>query len=62
VQRLSQALGAYGRLTALPGVHRFELYIPPAIRMMSRALKHVPDLRADELRKLTKGFRRQLTP
>jgi mannose-1-phosphate guanylyltransferase len=62
VQRLSQALGAYGRLTALPGVHRFELYIPPAIRMISRALKHVPDLRADELRKLTKGFGRQLTP
>ena len=46
VQRLAQALGAYGRLSALPGTQRFALYIKPAMQMMSRALKHVKGLNA----------------
>jgi len=41
VQRLAQALGAYGRLSALPGTKRFAQYIQPACEMMLRMLKHV---------------------
>jgi len=37
VQRISQALGAYGRLGRLPGGNRFRGYIPPACAMMFRA-------------------------
>ena len=50
IQRLAQALGAYGRLSALPGTARFADYIPPALRMMARALNHVEGL--DHLRAL----------
>ena len=39
VQRLSQALGAYGRLGTLPGGQRFQGYIPPACSMMRRVAK-----------------------
>jgi NDP-sugar pyrophosphorylase family protein/aminoglycoside/choline kinase family phosphotransferase len=48
VQRLSQALGAYGRLSAVPGMERFRQYIPGALSMMQRALAHAggaPQLR-----------------
>jgi aminoglycoside/choline kinase family phosphotransferase len=38
IQRLAQAMGAYGRLAAAPGTARFARYIPPAIEMMSRAI------------------------
>lgn len=37
VQRLSQALGAYGRLSGLAGGQRFRGYIPPACTMIRRA-------------------------
>lgn len=48
VQRLSQALGAYGRLSAMPGMGRFADHIPPALDMMSRALSYIEDLPAME--------------
>ncbi len=38
VQRLVQALGAYGRLSALPGCARFAAYVPPALALLRRAL------------------------
>ncbi len=38
VERLAQALGAYGRLCAQPDTAWFGEYIPPALRMMQRAL------------------------
>jgi NDP-sugar pyrophosphorylase family protein/aminoglycoside/choline kinase family phosphotransferase len=38
VQRLAQALGAFGRLSALSDTSRFAAYIPPALVMMRRAL------------------------
>jgi len=44
VQRLAQALGAFGRLSALPGMRRFDAYIPPAVQMMRRALGHIEGL------------------
>jgi NDP-sugar pyrophosphorylase family protein/aminoglycoside/choline kinase family phosphotransferase len=40
IQRLAQALGAYGRLAAAHGTARFARYIPPAIEMMNRAIDH----------------------
>ncbi len=42
VQRLQQALGAYGRLGALPGAERFLDFIPPALRMLRRAVDAAP--------------------
>jgi NDP-sugar pyrophosphorylase family protein/streptomycin 6-kinase len=42
VQRLAQALGAFGRLSALSDTSRFAAYIPPALAMMRRALSHLP--------------------
>jgi hypothetical protein len=44
VERLAQALGAYGRLAALPGMARFASHIQPALKMMSRVLEHLPGL------------------
>jgi NDP-sugar pyrophosphorylase family protein/aminoglycoside/choline kinase family phosphotransferase len=38
VQRLTQALGAYGRLATLPGNQHFQRYIPPALHMLQRAV------------------------
>ena len=38
VQRLCQALGAYGRLSALPGTARFAAHITPAARILSGVL------------------------
>jgi hypothetical protein len=46
VQRLAQALGAYGRLSAMPGTRRFEAYIPPGLAMLARALTHLDGLPA----------------
>jgi len=56
VQRLVQALGAYGRLAALPGAGRFRAHIPAALRMLDRALPRagapLPRLRALVARRL----------
>jgi NDP-sugar pyrophosphorylase family protein/tRNA A-37 threonylcarbamoyl transferase component Bud32 len=41
VQRLGQALGAYGRLAANAETKWFAQYIPPAIKMMRRVLEEV---------------------
>lgn len=49
VQRLAQALGAYGRLAALPGTARFAEHIPAAARMLldvTEPLSEFPRLRA----------------
>lgn len=46
IQRLCQALGAYGRLSRLPGMTRFEHYIPPALRMLAEVLEGFPGMRA----------------
>lgn len=43
IQRLLQALGAYGRLSKLPGAERFKVYIPGAERQTSEALKYIPE-------------------
>ncbi len=40
LQRLCQALGAYGRLGALPGAGRFLRHVPAGLRMVRRALAH----------------------
>ena len=48
VQRLSQALGAYGRLSAIPQMQKFEQHIIPGAKMMLRALTHL-----DEMPRLT---------
>jgi aminoglycoside/choline kinase family phosphotransferase len=44
VQRLVQALGAYGRLGGLEGCRRFLEHIGPATRMLQRAVRHVPGM------------------
>jgi len=44
VQRLTQALGAYGRLSAMPETRRFAQYIAPGATMMLRALAHLDGL------------------
>jgi len=47
VQRLAQAIGAYGRFTADPATAHFARHIPRALTMMKRALTHLdglPDL------------------
>jgi aminoglycoside/choline kinase family phosphotransferase len=49
VQRLTQALGAFGRLSAIRGAEHFGGRIPPAVRMLDRALQQTggfPELRA----------------
>ena len=53
VERLAQALGAYARLSAIPGMQSFDRHIEPAAAMMRRALEHVSDLRA--LRSVMEG-------
>ncbi|MFC1498780.1 sugar phosphate nucleotidyltransferase [Verrucomicrobiota bacterium] len=52
VERLAQALGAFGRLSAHSETKRFELYIEPALKMMKRALSHLDGF--DHLKKMTK--------
>jgi len=44
VQRLGQALGAYARLSALPGTGHFARYISPALNNMAEALRRVDGL------------------
>ncbi len=46
VQRLAQALGAYGRLSRQAGLTRFEACIGPALAMLSRVLARLPGLPA----------------
>jgi aminoglycoside/choline kinase family phosphotransferase len=41
IQRLVQALGAYGRLSALPGTSRFASHIRPALFQLQAALNDV---------------------
>ncbi|MCA1809089.1 MAG: phosphotransferase, partial [Lentisphaerae bacterium] len=43
VERLAQALGAYGRLGANPATDRFLRFIPPALRLMENALEQLND-------------------
>jgi NDP-sugar pyrophosphorylase family protein len=45
IERLSQALGAFGRLSESPDTTRFANYIPPALAMMRRALRETPELK-----------------
>ncbi len=40
IERLAQALGAYGRLSANPETAWFGNYMAPGLRMMQRALEH----------------------
>jgi len=44
MQRLIQALGAFGRLSKRPATQRFYVHIPPAQKQLTRALKHFPML------------------
>ena len=44
VERLAQALGAFGRLCAQPGTRRFEGHIPAAVRMLARMLDRLDGL------------------
>jgi hypothetical protein len=46
IQRLGQALGAYGRLSASADTEYFKKYIPPAMEMLARAVSRVNDLPA----------------
>lgn len=48
IQRLCQALGAYGALSSKPGLARFAEYVPVAARQLLRALQAhpLPALRA----------------
>ncbi len=46
VQRLCQAIGAYARLSVLPGCERFREHIPTALRLLNEALGELPDLRS----------------
>ncbi len=48
IQRLVQALGAYVRLSRMPGCKRFLDHIPPAGRILRRAIRHVGNLPALE--------------
>lgn len=41
VERLVQALGAFGRLSVQPGLGSFAEFIPPALRMLRRALARI---------------------
>lgn len=45
IERLAQALGAYGRLSAMPETAWFKRYIPIALARMREALEHLPTLR-----------------
>lgn len=42
IQRLTQALGAFGRLSLLEGMEHFRSYIQPASEMLLRCIKDVP--------------------
>ncbi len=46
VQRLAQALGAYARLSALPGLQSFSRHIAPAARQLQRAANRCGNLSA----------------
>lgn len=44
VERLAQALGAFGRLGAIPATSYFLKHIPSGVRQLRHALTHVPGL------------------
>jgi aminoglycoside/choline kinase family phosphotransferase len=46
LQRLGQALGAYAKLGSQPDTASFAEYIPPALKMLRRALAHTPTIEA----------------
>lgn len=46
VQRMTQAIGAYGRLARLPETRRFEMYIQPALAYLLQAQEHAGGLPA----------------
>ncbi|MDA0323326.1 MAG: sugar phosphate nucleotidyltransferase [Verrucomicrobia bacterium] len=46
IQRLTQAIGAYARLSGMPGFEHYQIYIRPAARRIARTLRHHPELRA----------------
>lgn len=46
IQRLAQALGAYGKLGAAPATAEFARHIPAALAQMRRAVRHLPGLHA----------------
>lgn len=46
VQRLLQAIGAFARLRALPGMGRFAAFIGPGLNMLERMLEHTEGLDA----------------
>ncbi|MDD4869944.1 MAG: sugar phosphate nucleotidyltransferase [Kiritimatiellae bacterium] len=60
VERLAQVLGAFGRLSSLPGTERFARYFSPAIQMMSRALTHLNGLYA--LKSLVSHYKLTIPP
>jgi hypothetical protein len=60
VQRLSQALGAYGRLAAAPATARFARHIPPALANLREALDHVEGM--EEFRRVVDRARAALAP
>lgn len=53
IQRLAQALGAYGRLGSAAATRRFLQYIPPALAMMERLAARVEGV--DALRAFLRG-------
>jgi len=53
VERLAQALGAFGRLADQPATARFAAYIDPAVVMMHRALSHLKGL--DRIKEVVAG-------
>ena len=46
VQRLAQALGAFGRLSANPATGRFVQHIPPATAMLNAMMTQLPAIHA----------------
>lgn len=54
VQRLAQALGAFGRLSSTTETQRFETYISPAFKQMKLALSYIEGL--DHLKQVVEEF------
>jgi aminoglycoside/choline kinase family phosphotransferase len=46
IQRLAQALGAFGRLSSCRGTERFARYVDPALLMLRQVLEHADGLPA----------------
>jgi NDP-sugar pyrophosphorylase family protein/aminoglycoside/choline kinase family phosphotransferase len=61
VQRLAQALGAYGRLSAIHATRRFARYVRPGLLMLARAVARVGGLPATA-RFLRRALRAEPSP